>query len=616
MRLVELRLENFRAYRAATSIAFEALTVLVGRNDAGKSSLLDALNIFFNDSPIENADCSVDGGASDIRITCIFDDLPTEVVIDDQFPTSLDAEHLLRADGRLEIRKTFNCGPAKGKCTGVAAFAHHPSTAGLNDLLGLKIAELRTRAIQRGVNLGGVNEAIKAQLRRAIWDQAGHLELQEREISLLKESGKELWEQLQRHMPLYAVFKSDRASTDQDEEAQDPLKAAIKEAIRGRESELTRVLGDIDRELRRVADATVKKIKDMSPELANQLTPTVKNKNWESLFSVSLTGDDQVPINKRGSGTRRLVLMNFFRAKAEDDSTSRGCGVIYAIEEPETSQHPNHQIMLLEALEEMAEQRFCQVIVTTHTPTLARRVSRTALRLIDRHQAHPIVRSGIEDATLSDIKKTLGVLPDHDVKAFFGVEGKHDVHFLRRISAILSLSEPDIPNLEIEERAGRLVFMSLGGSNMDNWLNTVQQFERPEFYLTDRDVPPPAPPKYQALLTHWQARGCTAWSTSKKELENYLHPDAIRAMVPSYTGLGQDFEDVPSLLAEARHNANPGLPPWSAISPDQKDRKCSGAKKMLNTTCVEAMTAARLTQIDPGDEVRIWLRAVGRALGA
>ena len=34
----------------------------------------------------------------------------------------------------------------------------------------------------------------------------------------------------------------------------------------------------------------------------------------------------------------------------------KGTGVIYAIEEPETSQHPNNQKILIKAFEELAEQ--------------------------------------------------------------------------------------------------------------------------------------------------------------------------------------------------------------------------------------------------------------------
>jgi hypothetical protein len=166
----------------------------------------------------------------------------------------------------------------------------------------------------------------------------------------------------------------------------------------------------------------------MNPELAGALAPQVKNKNWDSLFSVSLTGDEDIPLNKRGSGTRRLVLLNFFRAQAEEVSGSKGTGIIYAIEEPETSQHPNHQILLLEAFEQLVCTDRCQIILTTHTPTLARRLPRESLRLVRLQPGQsPTVQSGVEDETLRLIVSTLGVLPDHDVKVFLGVEGKYGV---------------------------------------------------------------------------------------------------------------------------------------------------------------------------------------------
>jgi putative ATP-dependent endonuclease of the OLD family len=617
MRLVDVKLSNFRGYALETTISIDPLTVLIGRNDAGKSSVLDALDIFFNDAAIENDDCCVRTQSTDIRVACVFDDLPAQLVLDEQYPTSLEAEYLLRPDGKLEIVKVYNCAAAKGKLSQTFAKARHPSAEGVGDLLSLKIAELRAKAQQRHVDLANTNQAIKAQLREAIWAQSPDLALAEREISLNKESGKEVWEQLQPHFPVYALFKSDRASTDQDAEAQDPLKAAIKEAIRRREAELNNVIVDIRHELELVAARTVEKIREMSAELANQLHPTVKNKNWDSLFTVTLTGDEDIPINKRGSGTRRLVLLNFFRAKAEETSATRGGGVIYAIEEPETSQHPNHQIMLLDAFEDLVEQGHCQVLLTTHTPTLARRVNRNALRLITSTNGAPTVEHGSADATLRTIKDTLGVLPDHDVKVFFGVEGKHDINFMRRISAILAATEPDILDLGAAERAGTLVFVPLAGSNMELWVTTLAGLDRPEFYLTDRDQAPPAQPKYHQLMTQWAARGCTSWTTSKREMENYLHPSVLTAEAPGYTGTGaDDFEDVPLLFAEAVHSATPNAPAWADVSAEKRKDKASSAKKRLNTVCVQNMTSALLTQSDPNDDIRTWLRAIGRALNA
>lgn len=617
MRLVAVHLTNFRAYGQKTEIALDPLTMIVGRNDSGKSSILDALDVFFNEASLDKDDQCVRAGEGDTRIGCVFEDLPGELVLDEQHPTSLASEYLLRLDGRLEIIKTYNCASKSRQVTGVAVVANHPGVNLRNDLLNLKLSELKSRAKTLGVDLAGANETIKSDLRAAIWAQAGDLELAAAEVALLKETGGEVWEQLQKCLPVFALFKSDRASTDQDSEAQDPMKAAIKEAIRSREAELGGVIADIKLELEKLAAKTVEKIREMNPDLAGALAPQVKNKNWDSLFSVSLTGDEDIPLNKRGSGTRRLVLLNFFRAQAEEVSGSKGTGIIYAIEEPETSQHPNHQILLLEAFEQLVCTDRCQIILTTHTPTLARRLPRESLRLV-RLQAgqSPTVQSGAEDETLRLIVSTLGVLPDHDVKVFLGVEGKYDIEFLRRLSANLARTEPDIPDLAAAENAGHLVFVSLGGSSLQLWTSTLAGLNRPEFYLTDRDTTPPAPAKYQAAVDSWNARGCTSWVTGKRELENYIHPDAIRAVVAGFAGLGTPLEDVPMLLAEAVHMADPTAPPWALVLDSKRKEKASHAKKRLNTDCVGGMSAAQLSAIDGDDEVRSWLRVVGTALRA
>ena len=617
MKLCEVVLTNFRGYETETRIKIDSLTVLVGKNDAGKSSILDALDVYFNESQIERDDCCVHSGSSEIKIGCVFEDLPASLVIDDQFPTTLGDEHLLRADGKLEILKTYDCNAAKGKCTGAFARAAHPSVAGIDDLLSLKITDLRSKAQQRAVDLANVNQTIKAALRQAIWNAVPDLQLTVREVALKKESAKDAFDQIQRYMPTFALFKSDRPSTDQDSEAQDPLKAAIKEAIKRREAELDGVLSEIKSELERVANRTVEKIREMSPDLANQLHPTFKNKNWDSLFNVALTGENDIPINKRGSGTRRLVLLNFFRAKAEDVAQEKDTGVIYAVEEPETSQHPNHQVMLLDAFEELVAQDRCQVILTTHTPTLARRVDQKTLRLITIHNNRPVVEDGADDATVPRIVKTLGVLRDHNVKVFLGVEGKHDINFLRILSANLSRIETDIPDLTAEETSGRLVFVPLGGSSLELWVSRLQGFNLPEFYITDRDNPPPAFPKYHQHLAAWNARpGCTAWVTTKRELENYIHLSLLTAVAPAYSGTGADFDDVPMLFAEAIHTASPGAQPWTGLTDETKEKKVSSAKKRLNADIVQQMTPVLLTQVDPTHELRRWLREIGKTLNA
>lgn len=44
-----MKIKNFRGYRDSTSINIQELTAFVGKNDSGKSTVLEALDIFFND---------------------------------------------------------------------------------------------------------------------------------------------------------------------------------------------------------------------------------------------------------------------------------------------------------------------------------------------------------------------------------------------------------------------------------------------------------------------------------------------------------------------------------------------------------------------------------------
>jgi predicted ATPase len=615
MKLKEIKLQNYRSYCEETCIPVDDLTVIVGRNDAGKSTVLEALDVFFNNANLEKEDACVRGDARNVRITCVFCDLPEELILDEQHPTTLGDEYLLRGDGCLEVCRVYDCSSAKGKQTKIFARADHPTGDAYSDLHSLKITPLKARARDLGVDLANVNETIKTDIRKAIWENAEDLRLEPSEIDLSAETGKAAWDQIELHLPVYALFKSDRASTDQDGEAQDPMKAAIKEVVRNHEQQLNQIVGQVKAELERVARKTVEKIQEMSPDLASTLDPIVKNKNWDSLFTVTLTGDEGISINKRGSGTRRLVLLNFFRAKAEDAASARSTGVIYAIEEPETSQHPNHQIMLLDAFQELSESGKAQIILTTHTPTLARKVDRNLLRFVTKEDGKPVVKHGSDDVTLSAIKETLGVLADHDVKVFVGVEGKWDIQFLKRISKLLHLSDASIPDLNVCEAQGSLVFIPLGGSSLELWTNRLAGFDRPEIYITDRDNAPPLHPKYDAQLTEWNQRSnCTGLCTTKRELENYLHPDAIRAIAPTFPNTIDDFDDVPLMTAEALHTANPQAPPWDQVDAHRRKEKSSLAKRRLNVDAANAMTLAMLQTSDPNGEIESWLRQIATSL--
>ncbi|MEO0915558.1 MAG: ATP-binding protein, partial [Pseudomonadota bacterium] len=559
MRLIGLTVENFRCYRAPTPVRFDDLTALVGRNDVGKSSLMDALAIFFEEAKPDKDDACKSGNPNAMRIRCEFDQLPDHLIVDTDFPTTLAAEHLLSSSGTLIVEKTYKGSNNTPSVSSVVAFAEHPTVLGFSDLLSLKKAELLTRANELGVDLGGIDKRVNAHIRGAIWGACVDLEKELVPVPLDVESGKQVWTAIQPYLPTFALFKSDRASTDQDVEAQDPLKAAIREAVKEKESDLLQIQEFVVGEVKKIADATVDKLREMDATVADTLDPVVTPKKWDTLFSTSIAGDEGIPLNKRGSGVRRLVLLNFFRAKAEKDaSEKKASSVVYAIEEPETSQHPRNQRLLLNALRDISAGEGRQVIVTTHTPMLARYLDETDLRFISAaDDGGRSVREG-SPALSQDIANSLGVLADHSVKAFIGVEGPHDISFLKGVAKLLINARENVPDLEQLELDGELIFVPLGGSNLALWATRLAPFNRPEFHICDRDNQPPADPKYVEHMAAINARpGCQAVATQKRELENYLHHDAIveayaqNNVAINFPGQFADFDDVPSMVAQA-----------------------------------------------------------------
>ncbi len=547
-----------------------------------------------------------------MTVICEFDQLPDSVLIDAERRVSPASEWLLNKAGNLEIHRVFNGALQKPRLNRTVLIAHHPTAENYNDLLYLKNRDLKARAEQLGVDLTAVDRRVNSDIRQAIWASAPELAPAETKIDIEKEDAKKTWEALSKQLPLFALFHADRKSTDQDDEAQDPLKKAVEEALHAREAELDDLTAFVRDQVLGIAKATVEKLREMDPTLAQELNPRFAKPNWAKVFGISLTDDSQIPINKRGSGVRRLILLNFFRAKAEKRLADGSApGIVYAIEEPETSQHPHNQRILLSALRELSEQPGCQVVFTTHTPVLIREVPLASIKHVSTVDAG--LRTVIENDPNSyrRVASSLGVIADHDVRLFIGVEGVNDIDFLCGISDILRAGGEDVLDLRLLEDQRRIVFVPVGGSNLALWTHRLAGLSRPEFHLYDRDEQPPQVSSHQGAVDKLLARGATALLTNKREMENYIHRDAVSASIGVNPAFG-DFDDVPDLVAEAIHNAGGGQAAWNILDTDTKRKKVSRAKRRLNNEAVAAMTPALLTAIDPQDDVRGWLAEIRR----
>lgn len=382
MKIKSITVNRFRGHDIPVKVEIDNLCVLVGKNDKGKSTLLEALDIFFNegkgcvklDKEDINKNCLANGNDC-IEIEVEFSDLPKSILIDASNETTLQEEYLVTLADTLHVIKRY---PAAGK-EKIFIKARHPANPECKDLLHKKIQDLRKILDEQG--LACPDKTKSAQLRKSIWQGQTALDLQDQEIEVAKIDAKNIWEQLKAYMPLYTLFQSDRKNTDSDDEVQDPMRIAVKEILGDSEIQrtLTTIAETVKNRLDQVAKRTLSKLTELNPSIASSLTPQLPDPGglkWSDVFkSVSISGDNDIPINKRGSGIKRLVLISFFRAEAERRQAEASLpNIVYAIEEPETSQHPDHQRCLTDALIELSKSSNAQVILTTHSPEIVKRL--------------------------------------------------------------------------------------------------------------------------------------------------------------------------------------------------------------------------------------------------
>lgn len=391
MKIKTIKIRNFRSYKDEIEIEFGDLTAFVGKNDIGKSTVLEALDIFFNDGKgvikLDKDDVNKQAlaeGDTETVISVCFEDLPTNIVIDSTNQTTLQDEYLLNLNYQLEVIKKYSNG-GKEK---IFVKTNHPTSNNCKDLLQKKNTDLQK--IIRDNIITCSNQTINAVMRTAIWQHfISDLELDEIEIDVTKGDTKSIWDKLQTYLPLYSLFQSDRKNSDGDDEVQDPLKEAVKQILNDvvLKTKFDEIATEVKSKLQDVASRTLAKIQEMNPEIASSLNPVIpatESLKWADVFkNVSISGDENIPINKRGSGVKRLILLNFFRAEAERRKLAENIpSIIYSIEEPETSQHTDHQKKLIKAFLELSNTPNTQVIITTHSPSLVKELEFQHLRLV------------------------------------------------------------------------------------------------------------------------------------------------------------------------------------------------------------------------------------------
>jgi len=629
LRLTNVSISGFRGYGDKLSFPIEeATTTVIGRNDAGKSSLFEALEIFFGGAKPEQADFTV-GRDDPIRIACTFSELPGSIVIDAQRSTSLASEYLLNSDNQLELVKTWT--RSKATAPVISAVSLHPVIDGDEGLINAKLPLLKSIANGLGIREDAiVDRRTSSGYRDAIWATAldsGRAALEQIEVPLTGEDGKQVGLALQEYLPLFHLFRADRPGSEADQLAQDPAKAAIKTVLDEHAEELKVLTVKVQEQVTALLADVVSRLAEVAPELASSLRPTEVGPSWAKAFSgLQFIDEHDVPLTKRGSGTRRLVLLSFFRATAErgivddPDYAEYHRGVITAVEEPETALHADLQSDIVAALQDVGDLPHRQVLLTTHSANLIRLVPAQSIRYItgERLTRRCVMVADDGDASLllAELNKSLGVFTDHNVRCFLLVEGRNDITGLKTLSAALERAGCDgVSSLADLEAAGLVCFMPIGGGGSASlWHSNLSPFKRPEVHIMDSDresAEHPLKPEMIVLRDRADEKR-HVYVLDRRELENYLTVEAVADAYLDVVGFDTEltsrlaeigdwhYVDVPNLCADIAHTVSGDTElSWAELASVKQKSKESQAKRRLARAFGHASVLGAITSEEP-----------------
>jgi len=556
MRIHSILIKNYRPFALLEEMRLGPLATIVGQNDVGKSNILRALQLFFEKASLEERDVYDGAGLDDeVVIEVAFTSLPEKVELEESVETTLQDEMLVDADSHLRIRKIYpRSNLKKPNITLITRDFEDDRFAGLPALKEKKLNELCasvgievTRA-GRGITNKSKRELLRAKARREEGVQLG-----KRELSLITKDV--LWKLIASLLPEFVLFEADtrlgigettfqsqfrpivKTAAEQPDvvDAKDAFTGAIGKALQG---EVDRIF----ERLRRHTDAFV------------GLTAKPQF-HWDKAVTFEISGKDHqgvdISLDQRGSGMRRLLMVAFFQYLAERGHEGGG-DFVFAIEEPENCLHPGLQRELIVSFRQLADEG-CQIIVTSHSPVFAGASPIEDMALVVRDVG---VARAIQSPTLdlSDVAEQLGVEPSDQITGYNAcifVEGPSDIEFWRTVAS--KLKEAGYVDADFDDK--RIGLVLCGGETLKHWINlrAMSRLNRHFGVVVDSDRKSQqhnVPGRKLNWKQKCEAEDGLFFITRKREMENYLHRDAIArsgcTLVPY-----DDFTDMKDTFGES-----------------------------------------------------------------
>lgn len=423
MKIQSVRIKNFRTLKDVT-IPFDSVTTFIGPNGTGKSTVLRALDWYFNGKPgsLTEKDCSFGATDEDIEVQVTFAEL-----------TEKD---------RIELGKyapagatTFTAWKRRGPDGADSLSANSKSYAPFNTVRGKgsaadkKVAYNNLRTSDASLDLPAWSSVDAANQAMTAWEACHIDQLVEAPESLQTNffgfiSGGKM-SGLFDFVLITADLRASEESIDGkssiigrilersvDRAAADEAIAEIVEESRAKQQKVYEE--KFKAQLEAMTTQLNEVVASYSPGRAVTVSPAeVELKAPRTTFEVAvLDGTTETDVERQGHGFQRTLLISALQLLAQAGAASAEGVICLAIEEPELYQHPIQAQTFAKVLRSLAEDtgKRIQVTYATHCPYfLEARHFDQVRRLTRSSDETPLVT--VHLASVADVKDKLnGVL--------------------------------------------------------------------------------------------------------------------------------------------------------------------------------------------------------------
>lgn len=580
MRIKYLTIRNFRGIDKLENLEISNLNTFVGKNDAGKSAILRALACFFDVKKFDTKD--VFKGKLDDDTTSIEISFEPSSEIDD---LALDSKKL------ITIKKEFAV--VNGKVKPAEFYLSNDYTEEKYQNLWNKkeqdlnqiISDLGKEPNKSGrgkkniIRIEQIKAALASNARADIYHE-------------LEDFFKNIEKTYEISLPEYSLFDAEQDLNIEATNFQSqfkPIISAYFETTKDKTAEiekgLKKDLATEFEEIRKYMTKNVSGLKKLNPTTDFDWSKSLKK------FDLNLEFEGQnfdVPISHKGTGFKRLLMVAYFEYLANKKSIKNQ---IFAIEEPETYLHPSAQHDLLNSIVRISEDS--QFFLTTHSPVFAGATDGKNSILVTKDEFGISHYSREEQNIIDQIINELGIRPDYnllkEIKYLIFVEGVDDIHFLKTYAKT-------VLNKALEE--DKILCVIGGGGSLKNYadLNLFKKLKGNNLYsvMVDGDDQSNGKGKWcERIKAKCDEDIANFKKLSKREIENYCHPQAI---CRKCTDLDVSKIAIQDETDVAKHLKEIGL--------------VKNFKNDLNIEVFNEMTKEEWEQTDSNNEIKGFIEAI------